>query len=186
MADLPFGKGKKFGNGAGKIEDAIIGGWEWTGTLRFHTGFPLGPGSGFNFPTNFFLEPNGSLSQSISSSVTRSNANDQVPNLFSNPQAILNDVIPTLPGGTGARNAFRGPAYFVTDMGAYKVIKMPWKESQRLQFRVTAFNVFNNVNFSDVGLALDPTSPSTFGQFSQTAGPRGGQREMEFAIRYEF
>jgi hypothetical protein len=186
VADLPFGKGKKFGNGAGKIEDAIIGGWEWTGTLRFHTGFPLGPGSGFNFPTNFFLEPNGSLSQSISSSVTRSNANDQVPNLFSNPQAILNDVIPTLPGGTGARNAFRGPAYFVTDMGAYKVIKMPWKESQRLQFRVTAFNVFNNVNFSDVGLALDPTSPSTFGQFSQTAGPRGGQREMEFAIRYEF
>jgi len=64
---------------------------------------------------------------------------------------------------------------------------MPWRESQRLQFRVTAFNVFNNVNFSDNGnsLSLDPTS-SIFGVLAQTAGPRGGAREMEFAVRFEF
>ena len=67
-----------------------------------------------------------------------------------------------------------------------------------MQFRVTAFNVFNNVNFSAGapfapgnvsgwnGLTLDPTSPSTFGQITQTAGPRGGAREMEMALRYEF
>jgi hypothetical protein len=184
--NLPFGKGQKFASDAGRVLDAAIGGWQWTGTMRFHTGFPLSPGEGFNFPTNFFLESFGDVSGPIQSSLTRSNANDPVPNLFSNPSAILNSITPALPGDTGARHAFIGPAYFVTDMGAYKSFTMPWRETQHLQFRVTAFNVFNNVNFSDVNLHLDPSSPTTFGQFTQTAGPRGGQREMEFAVRYEF
>jgi hypothetical protein len=154
--------------------------------MRFHTGFPLSPSDGFNFPTSFFQTGSGTLTQPIHSSVTRGNANAPVPNLFSDPQAILKLIAFTPPGGDGSRNAFRGPAYFVTDMGVYKSFMMPWKESQRLQFRVTAFNVFNNVNFSDILLSLDPTIPSTFGQFTQTAGPRGGQREMEFAVRFEF
>ena len=192
VVDVPFGKGKKFAANSGRIKDAVIGGWQWTGTVRFHTGFPLGPGNGFNFPTNFFQTPNGSLTQPISSSLNRcvavanGTANQCFPNLFSDPNSILNSVVPTLPGGDGARNVFRGPAYFATDMGVYKSFLMPWKDTQRLQFRVTAFNVFNNVNFSDIFAALDPTSPSTFGQVSATAGPRGGQREVEFAIRYEF
>jgi hypothetical protein len=192
VADLPFGKGKKLGANSGRIKDAVIGGWQWTGTLRFHTGFPLSPGNGFNFPTNFFLTSFGSATQTISTSLKRcvvvpgTTPPSCLPNLFSDPQAILNLIVPTLPGADGARNIFRGPAYFVTDMGVYKTFLMPWKETQRLQFRVTAFNVFNNVNFSDVFAALDPTAPGTFGQVTSTAGPRGGQREMEFAVRFEF
>jgi hypothetical protein len=60
-------------------------------------------------------------------------------------------------------------------------------DRQRLQFRVTVFNLFNSVNFSDTTLSLDPTSPATFGQFTGTANQ--GQafgRQMEFAVRYEF
>jgi hypothetical protein len=193
LADLPFGAGKKFGSESGKLKDAIIGGWQWTGTLRFHSGFPLGPNNGFNFPTNFFQTPNGSLTQTIHSSLSRcapvggaTSVPPCFPNLFSDPNSIVNMVVPTLPGGDGARNIFRGPAFVSTDMGIYKTFKMPWRESQLLQFRVTAYNIFNNVNFSDVFASLDPTSPGTFGQISATAGPRGGQREMEFAIRFEF
>jgi hypothetical protein len=190
LAELPFGTGKKFGGSSNYIKDAIIGGWQWSGTLRFHTGFPLSPANGFNFPTNFFLTPFGSLTQPITSSLNRcvpvpTPPPACFPNLFSNPNNVLNMIVPTLPGGDGSRNVFHGPAYFVTDMGIYKSFKIPRKESQRLQFRVTAFNVFNTVNFSDVFATLDPTS-STFGQIPTTAGPRGGQREMEFAVRYEF
>jgi hypothetical protein len=60
-------------------------------------------------------------------------------------------------------------------------------ERQVLQFRVTAFNLFNSVNFSDATLSLDPTSPATFGTFTGTANQ--GQafgRQMEFAVRYQF
>jgi len=191
LADLPFGTGKKFGATSGRLLDAVIGGWQWSGTLRFHTGFPLSPSNGFNFPTNFFLTSPGTLQQPAKTSLSRCAPSGDgtpgcFPNLFADPASILNSLAPTLPGGDGSRNVFRGPAYFTTDMGVYKSFKMPWKESQRLQFRVTAFNVFNTVNFSDTFLSLDPTAPSTFGQPTSTAGPRGGAREMEFAVRFEF
>ena len=192
LADLPFGTGKRFAGNAGRFVDAVIGGWQWSGTVRIHSGFPLSPSNGFNFPTNFFLTSSGTLQQSFSTSLGRCRGSGDgstgcFPNLFSDPAAVVNSIAPTLPGADGSRNVFRGPAYFATDMGVYKSFKLPWHESrQRLQFRVTAFNVFNTVNFSDVFLSLDPTSPGTFGQPTSTAGPRGGQREMEFAIRYEF
>jgi hypothetical protein len=38
---LPFGRGKKFGNNMNRALDAVIGGWETSGILSLHTGFPL-------------------------------------------------------------------------------------------------------------------------------------------------
>ena len=55
-----------------------------------------------------------------------------------------------------------------------------------MQFRVTAYNIFNAVNCDDTTLSVDPTSPGTFGNLTGTAGARGGAREMEFAVRFEF
>jgi hypothetical protein len=37
---LPFGRGRKFGSGAGGVMDRIIGGWEITGFLQVQTGRP--------------------------------------------------------------------------------------------------------------------------------------------------
>ena len=69
----------------------------------------------------------------------------------------------------------------------HKTFLMPWSERQRLQLRVSAYNLFNSVNFYDGFLSLDPTEPNTFGQFSGTIGnPQGGGRQMEFGVRFEF
>ena len=189
LVDLPFGRGKKFGSSANRAVDALIGGWEVTGLARWHSGFPESIGNGFNFPTNFFLTTPGTLIAPVQSGVTRKGLGG-LPNLFADSAAALNNVAFTLPGLSGSRNALIGPAYAGFDTGIHKTFRMPWGEHQRLQFRAAAFNVFNSVNFNDAGgsLTLDPTSPSTFGKFSNTAGVggRGGAREMEFAIRYEF
>ena len=104
------------------------------------------------------------------------------PNVFSNAAAALADLNFTLPGLPGSRNVLRGPAYASLDAGLHKAFHLT--ESKRLQFRATVFNAFNSVNFSDLGISLDPTSPATFGQITSTASGRG--REMEFAIRFEF
>jgi hypothetical protein len=189
--DLPFGKGRRFENSANRLLDAVIGGWEITGAGRWRSGFPQSPGNGFNFPTNFFLTTSGTLTSALRSSLTRSESasgaatKSQIgtANLFSNVKAALANLAFTLPGLPGSRNVLTGPAFASLDAGVHKSFRL-WGEGKRLQFRATAFNVFNSVNFSDSGISLDPTSPATFGQITSTASGRG--REMEFAVRLEF
>jgi Carboxypeptidase regulatory-like domain len=190
VIDLPFGKGHRWGGESNRLVNGLIGGWEVTSAMRWHSGFPQSPGNGFNFPTNFFLTASGTLVNPLSSDVTRnsgqvSNGSPVLPNLFSNPGAAQADITFTLPGLPGSRNVLIGPAFAAVDMGINKSFRIT--ERQRLQFRVTAFNVFNSVNFSDETLSLDPTSPATFGTFTGAANQ--GQafgRQVEFAVRYDF
>jgi carboxypeptidase family protein len=184
VIDLPFGKGRHFAGQAGRFTDLLIGGWQVSGLLRLRSGFPQTPGNGFNFPTNFFLTTPGTLASPLTTHVVRNGAAG-LPNLFKDANAALAAIAFTAPGLSGSRNVFSGPAYADTDMGLSKAIVLPWSEKQRLQFRVTAFNVFNGVNFADTE-SLDPTAPDVFGRFIATAGPRGGAREIEFGIRFEF
>ncbi len=190
VVDLPFGKGRKYLSTASRLTDEVIGGWELTGTARWRSGFPFGPGDGFNFATNFFLTSSGTWTGPTSTGLTRdafrtSTNTFSGPNIFTNPDSTFaNDIAFTLPGLAGSRNIMSGPGYFTTDMGLYKTFKIT--ERQRLQFRVTAYNVFNTVNFDDTTISVDPTSPGTFGNITGTAGARGGAREMEFAVRFEF
>jgi Carboxypeptidase regulatory-like domain len=186
VIDLPFGRGHRFAANAGRFVDAVIGGWEYTGTARWHSGFPVSPANGFNFPTNFFLTTPGTIVAPLQTSITRDGTFGR-PNLFKDANAALAAVSFTLPGLPGSRNALTGPAYADADMGVYKTFKMPWSERQQLQLRVTVFNVFNSVNFN--AFTLDPTAPTTFGNFTSTAGPQtgsAGARDMEFAVRFEF
>jgi len=184
--DLPFGKGQRFGAGSGRVEDAIIGGWEFVGIVRWHSGFPTGVSNGFNFPTNFELTTPGTLIAPIQTQIVLAGnvGSTPRPNLFANAQAALADVGFTLPGLPGSRNDLYGPAYFDTDLGLFKTFKMPWKESHTLRLQMTAFNAFNSVNFN--GFNIDPTSPGNFGNFTSTAGKNGGPREVELAARYSF
>jgi Carboxypeptidase regulatory-like domain len=183
VIDLPFGSGRRFFSSAGRAIDALVGGWQMTGAVRWHSGFPESPSNGFNFPTNFFLTTDGTLTGPVKSSLTRRGANG-VPNLFSNPTAAFANFDFTPPGLPGSRNVIAGPAYAATDVGINKNFRIT--ERLKLQLGVSAYNVFNSVNFSDANLSLDPTSPGTFGNLTGTAGPRGGAREMEFNSRLDF
>lgn len=185
--DLPFGKGQRFGGNVGRVTDAIIGGWEFVDIVRWHSGFPFGPGNGFNFPTNFELTTPGTLIAPFipTSIVLAGNVGVKpTPNLFANAAAAVNNVAFTMPGLSGSRNVLTGPAYFNTDMGLFKTFKMPWRDSQSLRIQMTAFNAFNTANFA--GFNIDPTSPTNYGNFTSTAGSRGGAREVELAARFSF
>ncbi len=185
--DLPFGKGQRFGENTGGFLGQLIGGFTATGIYRFHSGFPLTPNNGFNFPTNFFIQGAATVVRPLSSSITRRDPSGS-PNLFSNPQEARARLAPTRFGEVGSRNAIRAPAYSTFDFGLHKRIYLPWNEKHNIELRATVFNLFNSVNFSarpgENNFTL--SSPSNFGRITQTVGPRGGAREMEFAIRYSF
>jgi hypothetical protein len=192
VVSLPFGRGAKIGAHISPVLNALIGGWELSGLARWRSGFPQSPTNGANSPLNLYDQALATLTQPVQTSIVR-NGRNGVPNMFSNPSAVFALLQFTDPGQVGSRNVLRGPAYADLDLGVYKTFRMPWKESHRLQFRVTAYNALNSVNFASVGdvrdtggFIYDADSPSTFGQLTNTSGPRGGAREMEFAVRYQF
>jgi hypothetical protein len=197
---LPFGRGKAFASKLSGPLNAVIGDWQFTGTVRVHSGFPLTPRNGFNYATNDFQPGPGTIIGPLSTSVTKNDPNG-VPNLFSSPSVAYSEVGYTLPGSAGSRNFVFGPAYFDTDLGLAKSFKMPWSEKQVLQFRIEAFNAFNNVNFGSTAGQFSSQFPgsqspidefdvsapvSTFGNLFATAGPLGGAREVQLAIRFDF
>jgi len=203
---LPFGRGKKFGSNLSGPVNAIVGNWQFTGTLRWHSGFPLTPRNGFNYATNDFQPGPGTIIGPLHTSVTKKDTpptpnQNPVPNLFQNPAAVYAQVAYTLPGSAGSRNVVNGPSYFDTDLGLAKSFKMPWSEKQILQFRIETFNTFNNVNFGSTAGQFSSQFPgsqnpidefdvsapaSTFGNLFTTAGPLGGAREVQLGIRYDF
>ena len=197
---LPFGRGKTFGSNLSGALNAIVGNWQFTGILRWHSGFPLTPRNGFNYATNDFQPGPGTIIGPLSTSVTHRDPNG-VPNLFGNPTAAYAQAGYTLPGSSGSRNIVFGPAYFDTDLGLGKSFTMPWSEKQTLQFRIETFNTFNNVNFGSTAGQFSSQFPgsqnpidefdvsapvSTFGNLFSTAGPLGGAREVQVGIRYDF
>jgi hypothetical protein len=170
-------------SGIGPALDQLVGGWGLTGAWRWRSGLPLNPG-GINRVFNLFTRPPATVTAPLVDEVTR-NGSGGVPNLFADPAAERAKIGYTLPGSSGSRNAIPGPGYFSLDLGVHKSFQLPWQEGHRIQFRWDTFNVFNNVNFASTSIDLVPTSP-TFGAIRATAGSRGGSREMEFALRYEF
>lgn len=186
IVQMPFGRGRTWGNHVAPWLNHIIGGWQVEGLWRIRSGFPISVGNGFNFPTNFFLTGPGTLTRKIETKITRNV--DGFPNLFRNPQEALKAVTFTRPGDVGTRNALRTGAFFSVDLGIAKRWHMPWFENHWLQFRWEAFNLFNNVNFDSDNIDLDPESPSTFGRIFSVAQTdiQGSARVMQFAIRYDF
>jgi len=189
LTSLPFGRGQHFLANAGKALQAAIGDWTFAGSLRARSGFPITPGNGFNFPTNFELTPPGTLLGDIHTNVTKRDKNG-FPNLFGdNPDAVAALLDFTRPGGSGTRNGLNGPGYFSTDMTVTKGFRLPWSDNQKLIFSAAAYNVFNNVNFSELFVqGLQPHPGPTFGRFNGTTNSLSGHnnRDMEFGLRFEF
>jgi hypothetical protein len=80
-----------------------------------------------------------------------------------NPAALLNQFT----YGSFGRNALRGPGAFNTNLSLSKVFR--FREKLDVELRADAFNVFNNVEFSNPDTNIgDPN----FGQISNTADPR--------------
>jgi hypothetical protein len=188
VIDLPFGRGHAFGARASGLVNALINGWTTSGVWRWRSGFPVSAQGNDGYFTNF-----ATITGDLQSGVTRNGVGGQ-PNLFANPAEAQASLGYTRPGEVGSRNVIRGPGYVNVDLGLSKRVRMPYNENHSLEFRATAFNAFNNVNFSirppnydhNFGLGFDAPPAGSFGQLGPINAPRSGAREFEFALRYSF
>jgi hypothetical protein len=188
---LPFGRGKRFGNAMNKFLDAIVGGWEITGLYRQTSGLPFTVINGQRWPTNWNLggnaTPNG---LPIPAVVSTGNATGIAgPNLWQNPADAFAAFREDFAGESGGRTNLRGQGLFNIDTGVYKSFTMPWSEHQKLTFRWESYNLTNSVQFDPASgagsgnSASSTLSSSSFGKLTTTLG---SSRQMQFALRFNW
>lgn len=189
IAELPFGRGKKFVGNAQGITDALIGGWQLSGILRWTSGFPFTVDNGNFWPTDWD-------EQGIATMISRPKTGaykqaDGSVSVFPNPSTAFNDFVHPFPGQSGSRNVIRGDGYAGLDMALSKRWRMPW-ENHSLQFRWEVFNVPNLVRFNALsGLGTQACAciaslQQVPGQFGDYTGLLTQPRLMQFGLRYEF
>ncbi len=201
---LPIGKGKMLLNNGGII-DKIFGGFELSGIVQTSTGSPISfvdsrgtlnfaGRSGRQTPNSSltnaqiralsgYFEANGNI-YFINPSIL--NANGQASTGYINPTnsntAFSGQVFFNVESGTTgnvARTLLNGPRQFNINASLLKSVR--FTESTRVQLRLEAFNLFNNVSFFNNTQFANINSTS-FGRITSAAAAR----QIQFAARFEF
>ncbi len=186
VAELPFGRGRKFLDRDGLI-NTLTGGWTLTAILTAQSSSPLTPIlSVANLDTG---KSTGQRPQLIGDP----NSGPCRPEQWFNNSALLVPnpaVAAERTYGNIGRNTLEGPNFKSVDLSLLKHI--PITEGLRAQFRAEFFNAFNLVNFNLPSNTIAPDlltpqrtpDPARTG-FGTINSARPG-REIQFAIRLEY
>jgi len=153
--------------------DALVSGWSLTGIWVMQSGLPFTMSSGVDNARTGTGGQRADLTGDPNLPDGRSTA-EQIA-LWFNTAAFAPNAVGTF-GNTG-RNAFRGPGYRALDLGLHKTFD--GRGTTRIQVRVEAFNVLNNVNFD---LPNSSQNSANFGKILAAGDPR----IMQLALRVSF
>ncbi len=184
--DLPYGKGRMFGQNAPLALQELLGGWQLTAINNNNSGQPI----------NVTYSPNSA--QTVSTILTaRPNQIPGVPTVIAKNQRVRNAAntqfvalnfnaftLPTVnqPYGNAQRNSIRFDAYRDTDIGLHKTFSL-YPEGVGLEFRAEAFNIFNQTNYS---LASSNLSSGASGFGVVNASTTFPARVLQFAAKLQF
>src|ERR1700752_2335175 len=191
--EMPFGHGRRFFSGAGKLTNAFVGGWQLGGIFRWNSGLPVfSPYDDARWATNWNAQSSGVRIRPVEPCPTRGGS------LFGNCTLdAYKSWRGAFPGETGDRNVLRLAGYVNLDVGLSKSFDMPWSEKQKLQIRFEAFNVTNTQRMGNIdgsrtgfGLQLDPDQvtsltaiPTNWSTFTDI---QGQPRVMQLGVRFTF
>ncbi len=169
--DLPFGRGKRYGNGASAAWDRMIGGWTINTIATFSQGNPFtvlaATSTTMDPMTNFRANRLCDGRSSLKNKDVRSNGQYWFDtSCFAAPAANY--------FGDSGTNIITGPGVNNWDIGVGKVI--PVRESVNLQFRTEFFNAFNHTQFQNPDSTMTDTN---FGRIT-TARPA---RELQLGLK---
>jgi len=189
---LPFGRGKQFGKNWNRAADLILGGWDLstiavarsgeatTAILSFD---PTNTGSFAPWPDRVGNPYDFSYGQAIQASLGCP-VGHQSLQCWYNPAAFA--IPPLAPGqtfahqfGNGGNGNLRGPDQVNFDVGLMKDFALT--ERQKLSLRAEFFNIANHPQFK-----LPNNNPDVSGGQAITATLPGNQREIQFALKYNF
>lgn len=218
--ELPFGKGRTYLREG--LASNIIGGWNVSGVFNVRTGLPINvfivrpdvvnvDGAGRVVSTSG--TPTGGAMAVINTPGGGSTRATRRPNLVpgvdpyirdTNGLQWLNPAAFSIPAtgeyGNVGRNSLRGPGFSQLDFTLAK--RVPFTETQGLEFRADFYNILNKTNFSAPPATLPNTLPSMqpgqaftaatapgFGVMTSTVGRTvglGTSRQIQLGLRYSF
>ncbi len=178
--NLPFGRGQRFGTGANRALDLLIGGWQVNDIVQLSTGQPIdiqAGGSGNQQVTNRpdligpikypktlseWFDPSSFDSAHLPSQQATDNPNNLVYTRV----------------GTLGRNAVYGPGFRDMDLGLQKNFHI--LEGKQLELHGDAFNVTNTPSFAN------PSNVNSGSVFGAITGLRSSSRKIQLAARLVF
>jgi hypothetical protein len=186
--DLPFLRNEK------TAAAALLGGWQVSTIVTYHTGFPWTPVIGncpsTNRPITCPARPTGYFGgagndTSNEAFITGSNFAGGGPRYFTTVGATGFGSVAGLLPGVG-RNSFRGPRYRNVDLTLSKRFGLAgWlSEAANLEVRANFFNVFNILNLQSFGFNSSSTT-ITDPNFGRSPGALAG-RVIELQGRFSF
>jgi hypothetical protein len=169
--DVPFGRGRQFGNNLNPIFDRVAGGWGIDFISTFSQGNPeevtapnTTPGTFSDFRANQLCNGNRST---LANRNPRTNGRYWFnPACFAAPQAGF--------FGNSNTNIITGPGQNDWDLALHKNI--PVKERVNLEFRMEAFNAFNHAQF------LQPNNSVASASLGRISTARDG-RILQFGLK---
>jgi hypothetical protein len=191
VAELPFGRGKRFLNTANPLVNGVLGGWQISGVFRNTSGYAASVINGVGYPTLWDYTGNATQTGVVPAPQRTKNAPAAVasakggPNIFADPSAALAGYGDTMPGDSGQRNGIRGDGFFGIDLGFSKRFHLFNLHDQphTLQFRAEGFNITNTTRFDIATASLTLANPAKFGQYTQVLNQ---PRIFQFSARYDF
>ncbi len=183
---LPVGHGKTWLGSSNSMVDAVLGGWQVSGLMRWTSGLPFTLESPA-YPTNY---NNPGFGIEVQPLTTHREIAGGVPRVFDPTVSSAinagiyygNPIRLPYAGEAGERNNFRGDGYFDIDASVSK----DWKFGERvgLKFAAEAYNLTNSVRFDTSPNGLDSATASPLlGVYSQ---PLSTYRRMQFGLRLYF
>lgn len=197
---LPFGRGQRWGSGSRGFVNALIGGWELTGLVRYNTGQPLKVGVNTPFYPlwgNFFpnFHPTGvdgpfKLSGYSGAQAMAPNSS-YVFNYYSSDVAsspILGNTVAFSRGGASTGD-LRCPGQAHESASVLKDFSMGPDGRYQLQLRAEFYDLFNRHYYSIQGCDGTSTAVGQPGSFEKNfAAVTGvyGNRTGQLGVRFTF
>jgi Carboxypeptidase regulatory-like domain len=178
--ELPFGRGRQFGNGMNRVVDAVAGGWRLSSGFIFHTGFAQTifanadtSGTG-GFSTRADCVPGASARVPMSFDPVTKGVH------FLNPAAVTTPAAGTF--GNCEVGAFDGPGVKTADLSIAKEFRIT--ETQGVEFRMDVTNLTNTpiFGFGEEYSGQHTAGASNYGEIFASQG----SRQIQLVFKYHF
>ncbi|HKD07303.1 MAG TPA: carboxypeptidase regulatory-like domain-containing protein [Bryobacteraceae bacterium] len=173
---LPFGKGKHWGNNWNGFVDAFLGGWQTNGIWRFDDGIPIALSVSNSRP----LPTYGAQRPNLIGPLTRNDGSNWLTSYFANPQNAVTPAPFTVGNAPREISTARAPGTATSALSLFKQFRLPLREGSLLEVRAEAFNALNHPQFAAPNTVV---GSSAFGVVTAQANT---PRQMQLAMKLYF